>query len=139
MQQMLGLQAPFSYRNISQPRRRVFVRDLVLQARIGVHAHEKLGRQRLRINIVLDVQPPDGPVNDDLRNVVCYDEIVSAVRSLCDAGHIQLVETLAERIMEICLADERVRRAEVTLEKLDVYEDAAAAGVTFIGGPGFPA
>ncbi len=132
MQQMLGLPAQRLYRNSCTQIRRVFIRDLVLMTRIGVHAHEKMERQRVRINIELDVQPPTASLHDDLRNVVCYDEIVSAVRNLCEAGHIQLVETLGERIMDVCLADERVRRAEVRVEKLDVYENVEAVGVTLI-------
>jgi dihydroneopterin aldolase len=132
MQQMLGLPAQRLYRNSCTQIRRVFIRNLVVMARIGVHAHEKTGRQRVRINIELDVQPPATSLHDDLRNVVCYDEIVSAVRNLCEAGHIQLVETLGERIMDVCLADERVCRAEVRVEKLDVYENVEAVGVTLI-------
>ena len=111
---------------------RVFVRDLVLAARIGVHLHEKHAPQRVRVNLELEVQAGTGPLDDDLRNVVCYDELIQAVHGLAQGPHIQLAETMAERILELCLADERVRRASVTVEKLDVYENAAAVGVTMV-------
>ena len=83
--------------------RRILVRDLVLQCEIGVFRHERGARQRVRINLDLAVREDGVPIADDLRNVVCYDEIVSAIRQLSEAGHFNLVETLAERIAEYAL------------------------------------
>ena len=116
--------------------RRMFIRDLVLQARIGVHDHERRRTQRVRINIDLAVED-DGilrvsraPVDrEDLARVVDYERIVTNIRALVASGHVQLVETLAERLGELCLEDRRVAIARVTVEKLDVFEDAASAGV----------
>ena len=51
------------------------------------------------------------------------------MRSIVDAGHVRLVETLAERIAEACLADRRVHLARVRVEKLDIFADATSAGV----------
>jgi 7,8-dihydroneopterin aldolase/epimerase/oxygenase len=109
--------------------RRVFIRDLVMMCSIGVHAHEHDAKQRIRLNIELGVTEGTAPIDDDLRNVVCYDEIISAVRRLVDAGHVRLIETLAERVAELCLADPRVRHAYVAIEKLDVYADVTSVGV----------
>ena len=66
---------------------------------------------------------------DDLRRVVDYEGVADAVRAIVAAGHVMLVETLAERIAESCLADPRVHLARVRVEKLDVFADAASAGV----------
>jgi dihydroneopterin aldolase len=108
--------------------RRVLVRDFIIACEIGAFRHERGARQRVRINLDLAVRE-DGPHGDDLRNVVCYDEIVSGIRRLAEAGHVHLVETLAERIAEMCLADARIRVACVRVEKLDVYPDIAGVGV----------
>lgn len=107
--------------------RRLFVRDLVIEAQIGVRAYEKGLRQRVRINLDLGVIETE---NDDrLESVVCYDDIIAAVRIIVDEGHVHLIETLAERIAEACLRDRRVVMARVRVEKLDVYADAASVGV----------
>jgi dihydroneopterin aldolase len=66
---------------------------------------------------------------DELSRVVDYEAIVNRVRAIVAAGHVQLVETLAERLAEACLADARVAVATVRVEKLDVFADAASAGV----------
>lgn len=109
-------------------RRHLFVRDLVLPARIGVYDHERDGAQRVRINLDLAVEEPPSP-EDRLENVVCYDELVAGVRRLLVDGHVNLIETLAERIAGLCLEDARVRTARVRVEKLDAIPDAAAVGV----------
>ncbi len=111
------------------PLRRIFVRDLVLQTRIGVHEHEKRGCQRIRVNLEV-VARLDETLHDELGNTICYDDISKSIRHLAAEGHIKLVETFAERVLEICLADPRARHATVTVEKLDVYEDAGGVGVT---------
>jgi dihydroneopterin aldolase len=116
--------------------RHVFLRDLVLPASIGVHPHEHTGTQRVRINVDLGVdddgaralsRPSVG--RDDLRRVVDYEGVANAVRAIVASRHVMLVETLAERIAESCLADPRVHLARVRVEKLDVFADAASAGV----------
>ena len=106
----------------------VFVRDLVLPCRIGVYSHEKHAEQRVRINLELTcVEHP--AINDEHHNVVCYAEVVEGIRKLIAEGHINLVETLAERIAADCLADHRVMSAKVRVEKLDVMPDASAVGI----------
>ena len=109
--------------------RKVFIRDLVLPALIGVHRHEKDGRQRVRLNIHMEVLEDEQVVQDRLSDVVCYEEIVSAIRNIVAAGHINLVETLAELIADKCLQDTRVRKVQVRVEKLDVFADAGSVGV----------
>jgi dihydroneopterin aldolase len=61
--------------------------------------------------------------------VVDYEQLADRVREIVAAGHVRLVETLAERIAEICLADRRVHLARIRVEKLDIFADATSAGV----------
>lgn len=109
--------------------RHVFVRDLVLEARIGVHQEERGPSQAVRINIDLAVHESDAPIGDRLENVVCFGDLVASVKAIVAAGHVGLVETLAERIAEHCLADLRVARARVRVEKLEAIAEAASVGV----------
>lgn len=109
--------------------RHVFVRDLVLTCSIGVYEHEHEAPQRVRINVDLGVYEGEAQIGDKIGNVVCYEQIVNRVRSIAADGHVNLVETMAERIAAICLQDPRVRSARVRVEKLDVFDDAAAVGV----------
>ncbi len=109
--------------------RHVFVRDLVLDARVGVMRRERGVKQRVRINLDLAVVEGEFALSDRLADVVCYDAITSDVRRLVASGHVNLIETLAERIAALCLERPRVGSVRVRVEKLDVYPDAASVGV----------
>ncbi|MBT3169821.1 MAG: dihydroneopterin aldolase [Rhodospirillaceae bacterium] len=120
---------PPAQANAEPSYRRVFVRDLILPCAIGVHAHEQDAPQRVRINVDLMVREVDLALQDRIENVVSYEHIVKGARALTSDGHINLVETLAERIADLCLADARVSSVRVRVEKLDIYEQAASVGV----------
>ncbi|RYY16577.1 MAG: dihydroneopterin aldolase [Alphaproteobacteria bacterium] len=109
--------------------RHVFLRDMMLQLSIGVYAHEHTATQRVRINVDLGVSEDRSDESDRIGRVVDYEALAQRVRDLATSGHVQLVETLAERIAQDCLRDERIRSARVRVEKLDVFADMCAAGV----------
>ncbi|MEX2641987.1 MAG: dihydroneopterin aldolase [Acetobacterales bacterium] len=110
-------------------RRRVFVSDLLLDSQIGVHRHERGRSQPVRINVDMTVDELPGPQPDRLDAVVCYEGIVGVIREIVAEGHINLVETLAERIADACLTDGRVASARIRVEKLAAIADAASVGV----------
>jgi dihydroneopterin aldolase len=106
---------------------KVFVTGLKVQAEIGVYRHE-IGRvQPLVIDVELDV-PTAGA--ERLSETLNYETILEAAQTIAGSGHIELVETFAERLATACLADPRVTRARVRVEKpLALAPDAVAAGV----------
>ena len=116
--------------------RHVFLRDMVLPASIGVHAFEHAAAQRIRVNVDLSVTDDSaqqasraGPGRDELSRVVDYEAVAKKIRAIVAAGHVRLLETLAERLAEACLADPRVRLARIRVEKLDIFADTASVGV----------
>jgi 7,8-dihydroneopterin aldolase/epimerase/oxygenase len=107
---------------------RVFVRDLVLPCSIGIYPREKGLRRRVRVNAEIQVTAPL-PSADDFADVVNYETIVAGIKAITEAGHINLVETLADRIATLCLADHRVSSTRVMVEKLDVWPETESVGV----------
>jgi 7,8-dihydroneopterin aldolase/epimerase/oxygenase len=108
--------------------RHVFIRNLELPAQIGVHRHEVGKVQPVRINLDLAVEDLID-LGDDLRKVVDYGVIEAKIRAILAEGHLNLVETLAERIASACFEDGRVRTARVRVEKLHALSAAESAGV----------
>jgi len=119
--------SPFKIADAARAIRHVFVRDLLLEAHIGAYVNEKGGTQPIRVNVDLTVS--EAAHSDKLANVVDYKIVVDGIKALVAAGHLHLVETLAERIAAQCLEDSRVLVARVRVEKLAAIVEAASVGV----------
>lgn len=100
---------------------RVFVHDLILPVYIGAYDFERGKTQRVRFSIDVDIRRSSHHA-EDMRDVFSYDVIVDAIRLILSRGHVDLVETLAERVADALLAYPRVARVIARVEKLDVIE-----------------
>jgi dihydroneopterin aldolase len=110
--------------------RRLFLRNYVVDANIGIHSFEKTGAQRLALNVDLYVPLAlSTPRHDRIHEVVDYDFIRVTIRNRIDQGHINLQETLVDDIARTLLAHPAVRAVRVASEKPDVYDDVDAVGV----------
>ncbi len=98
---------------------RVFVRDLVLPVHVGAYGFEHGAPQRVRFEVEAAVVRPEKPA-EGMADVFSYDLITDGIRMLVEAGHVALLETLAERIAGLLLAHPAVLRVTVRLEKLDL-------------------
>lgn len=110
--------------------RRLFLRNYEVMINIGVYEFEKKGEQRLLINVDLYIPLAlSTPVNDQLDEVVDYDFIRDTIAKLMARGHVELQETLCDDIVRAMLAHPRVRAANVSTMKPDVYPDCEGVGV----------
>jgi dihydroneopterin aldolase len=110
--------------------RRLFLRDHVVQVRIGAHDFEKGVSQRLIFNVELFV-PLAGstPLADSLSEVVDYDFVRELIARRIARGHVELQETLCDELAEQLLAHPQVRAVRLSTQKPDVYPDCAGVGV----------
>jgi dihydroneopterin aldolase len=110
--------------------RRIFVRNYVVDANIGIHEHERRGAQRLALNVDLYVAlAMSTPRHDKLHEVVDYDFVRLTIKRRIEQGHINLQETLVDDLARTMLAHPAVRAVRVSSEKPDVYDDVDAVGV----------
>ena len=123
-----GERIPLGIPETEVPVDRLFVRDLVLSARVGINEGEADRRQRLIVSIDVFVERGADPLADDINLVVSYDRFIEAARTVAAGPHINLVETVAERIAAACLDEPGVRRVLVRVEKPDAVEDAGSVG-----------
>ena len=85
--------------------------------------------QRIIVSIDLSVSEGGGPVHDDISSVVSYEIVVKKVEAIIAEGHVNLVETLAEKFAAACLKDKRVVAARVRIEKPDIIANAKSVGI----------
>ena len=70
-----------------------------------------------------------GPLEDNIKNVVSYEKVVKDVKAIVQDGHVNLVETLAEKIAAKVMRNRAVRRVRVRVEKLDIIPEASSVGI----------
>jgi len=112
--------------------RRLFLRGFVVDANIGIMAHEIGRTQRVNIDVDLYLRPFNSPIEDHIDNVLDYDFVREEIKEIVQRGHINLQETLAETIAENCLKREQVIGVRVATSKLDVYGDCTAVGYEIV-------
>lgn len=101
------------------PPDRISLRDHVVSVEIGAFQSERGTTQRVAFNVVVEVAPPDAPLDDDVDRILSYDTITEAIAHELAAERLNLLETLAERIAERILAAPMALRCFVRVEKLD--------------------
>ncbi|MBX7145861.1 MAG: dihydroneopterin aldolase [Alphaproteobacteria bacterium] len=109
----------------------IFIKDLILLASIGVHNYEKKQLQRIRLNLEIFVHSYHH-LGDSLKNVVCYSQLTNEITQLIAHEHINLIETLAERICAHCFTKPTILKTIIKIEKLDVFDNAESVGVKIV-------
>jgi 7,8-dihydroneopterin aldolase/epimerase/oxygenase len=119
---------PFAAPAEAAPSYVVTVRGLVLMASIGIRRQEREHKQRVRVSVDLTATREAALPGEDRRRIINYEKVVAAIRDIAAAGHIDLCEGFAERVCKACLADPRIERVRVWVEKLDVFPDSDGVG-----------
>ena len=107
----------------------IFVNDLIINAELGVYAHEKNIQQPLRVNVIAKIRDIPDTSDEKIDNVVCYNQISLIIKEIVNSGHTILLETLAEKILQECFKNNRIETIKIRLEKLDAIDDAESAGI----------
>lgn len=102
-----------------RPLDRISLRDHIVEADIGAFQSERGQTQRLRFNVVVEVTPLTGPVDDDVDRILSYDRVTEAIDAALAEERLNLLETLAERVADAILAEPQAERVFVRIEKLD--------------------
>ena len=121
--------SPDKPRHAASGRRRVFVRDFEIIASVGVFEHERRYEQRILVSIELDVSDNYDGASDRLEHVLDYSKLVDGIALLVQSEHVDLIETLAERIAAHCLQDARVESVRVRIEKPEAMPSCRAVGI----------
>ena len=108
--------------------RHVFVNRLAVEASIGIHPHERENKQTIWLTIDAGVLEESASA-EAIGDVVCYEDMCKTVTALASDGHIDLVETLAERIADRLMEDPRLVQIRVQIEKPEAIDQAASVGI----------
>ncbi|MDX1520110.1 MAG: FolB domain-containing protein [Anaerolineae bacterium] len=107
----------------------IHIKDLLLRTIIGINEDERVNKQDVVINITMhtDVSPA---VSDNIKDTVDYRTITKQTINLVENSSFFLVEKMALEVVKLCLANPKVERAIVTIEKPGAVRFSRSVGVT---------
>lgn len=100
----------------------LFIKDLVVAGKHGVHDHEKESPQRFGVTVELSISNSKAIVSDDLTDTPDWSRLRKEIIAIVEGKSYDLVERLAMEIAAKMLEDKRVSRAVVTIDKMDAFE-----------------
>ena len=110
-------------------KRKVVIKNLILNIFIGIHDFEKKKKQKVRFNIEVETNPNTKPSNKDFSTIVDYETLVNKIKELVKKQHHELLEELAENIFRIIFQNKLVKKANIKLEKLHIIKESESVGV----------
>lgn len=108
---------------------RIELRGISAIGHHGVFEHERLNGQRFVVDISLAVDLEPAATTGDLTKTVHYGELAELVVAQISSDPVDLIETLALRIVNVCLGYEPVRSARVTVHKPEAPIEVAFTDV----------
>ena len=110
-------------------KRKVVIKNLILNIFIGIHDFEKKKKQKVRFNIEVETNPNTKPSNKDFSTIVDYETLVNKIKTLVKKQHHELLEELAENIFRIIFQNKLVKKVNIKLEKLRIIKESESVGV----------
>ena len=119
----------FKKREKFKYKRKVIIKDLILDIFVGIHNFEKNKKQRVKFNIEILTDPYVTPNSKDLNSILNYEEVVIKIENLTNSIHHELLEDLAENIFDVIFKNKLVKKISLKLEKLDILKKTKSVGI----------
>ena len=110
-------------------KRTIFIKDFIIHEIIGMHDHEKIKKQKIKFNIVINVNQNTLPNEKDLRSIINYEKITKKLKNLVKNKKYNFLESLAEDSFVEIFKDKRINSVKIKIEKPDAIKNASSAGV----------
>ena len=116
-------------KNKNSVKRTVFIKDFIVHEIIGIHDHEKIKKQKIKFNIVIDVNQNTIPDEKDIRSIIDYEKIITKIENLTKSIRYNFLESLAEDSFKEIFEDKRINSVKIKIEKPDAIKNADSVGV----------
>ena len=110
-------------------KRTVIIKDFIIKEIIGIHEHEKIKKQKIKFNIVLNVDQSSIPDEKDIKSIVDYEKITNKLENLIKSKKYNFLESLAEDSFEEIFKDKRINSVTIKIEKPEAIKNAESVGV----------
>ena len=110
-------------------KRTVIIKDFIIEEIIGIHKHEKIKKQKIKFNIVLDIDQNTLPDEQDIKSIVDYEKITNKLENLTKSKKYNFLESLAEDSFKEIFQDKRINSVTIKIEKPEAIKNAKSVGV----------
>ncbi len=110
-------------------KRKVIIKDLILNIFVGIHNFEKKKKQRVKFNVEILTNPYVFPNKKDLKSIINYEEIVGKIEKLTNLRHHELLEDLSENIFNMIFQNKLVKKVNLKIEKIDILKKTKSVGI----------
>ena len=110
-------------------KRKILIKDLVLKMLVGIHNFEKKKKQRVRFNLIINIDQNLIPNDKDLKSIINYEQVIKTITKITSGKHYLLLETLAEKIFFKLFENPRIKKILLRIEKLDVIKNTTSVGI----------
>ena len=110
-------------------KRTVFIKNFVIKEIIGIHEHEKIKKQKIKFNIILDVNQTSIPDEKDIKSIVDYEKITKKIENLTKSKKYNFLESLAEDSFKEIFEDKRINSLKIKIEKPEAIKNAGSVGI----------
>ena len=111
---------------------KIFIRELALRCIIGIYPEERREKQDIVVNLEMHCDLRKAGRSDDLNDTVDYKTIKKQILKRVEKSSFLLIESLAENIADLALADEKVQQVVVTIDKPGALRFAKSSAVEII-------
>ena len=118
-----------SKKNKNTIKRTVLIKDFTINEIIGIHQNEKINKQAIIFNIVINVNQNISPDENNLASIVDYEKITNKLENLVKNKKYNFLESLAEDSFNEIFADKRINSVKIKIEKPDAIANAQSVGV----------
>tara|TARA_B110000438_G_C15662004_1_gene584321 strand:+ start:538 stop:966 length:429 start_codon:yes stop_codon:yes gene_type:complete len=118
-----------SKRNKNTIKRTVLIKDFIIYEIIGIHKHEKINKQKIIFNIVINVNQNIIPDENNLSSIVDYEKITNKLKNLVKSKKYNFLESLAEDSFREIFEDGRINSVKIKIEKPNAITNANSVGV----------
>ena len=116
-------------KNKSSVKRTVFIKDFIIEEIIGFHDNEKIKKQKIQFNVVLDIDQRTIPNEKNEKSIVNYEKITKKLEKLVKSKKYNFLESLAEDSFEEIFKDKRINSVTIKIEKPEAIKNAESVGV----------
>ena len=116
-------------KNLFNYEKKVLIKDLLLDLKLGYYDFEKEKPQKVKFNIEVNYEDKKPSNDKDLKTIVNYAKIVKLIKKLVKNKHYNFLETLAEDVFDELFKDKRIDKISLQIEKLEIMKDCSAVGI----------